>query len=54
MVRREKIVCSTDESLTDELDYFKKMRLSGYPENLITKPIKQTFSSNSKSKNSRN
>ena len=33
LVRRAKIVCSTEESLTDELDYIKKtMRLNGYPE----------------------
>ena len=41
LVRRAKIVCSTEESLTDELDYIKKtMRLNGYPEKLITKAIK--------------
>ena len=55
LVRRAKIVCSTEESLTDELDYIKKtMRLNGYPEKLITKTIKQTLSYNSKSKNSQN
>ena len=38
LVRRAKIVSSTEESLTDELDYIKKkMRLNGYPEKLITK-----------------
>ena len=52
LVRRAKIVCSTEESLTDELDYIKKtMRLNGYPEKLITKTIKQTLSFNSRSKN---
>ena len=30
------------------------MRLNGYPEKLITKVIKQTLSSNSKTKNSQN
>ena len=41
LVRRAKIVCSTEESLTDELDYIKKtMWLNGYPEKLITKTIK--------------
>ena len=32
----------------------KTMRLNGYPDKLITKTIKQTLSSNSKSKNSQN
>ena len=55
LVRRAKIVCSTEESLTDELDYIKKtMRLNGYPEKLITKTIKQTLSFNSRSKNNQN
>ena len=55
LVRRAKIVCSTEESLTDELDCIKKtMRLNGYSEKLITKAIKETLSSNSKSKNSQN
>ena len=40
LVRRAKIVCNTEESLTDELDYIKKtMQLNGYPEKLITKTI---------------
>ena len=45
LVRRAKIVCSPEESLTDELDCIKKktMRLNGYPEKLITKTIKQTL-----------
>ena len=52
LVRRAKIICSTEESLTDELDYIKKtIRLNGYPEKLITKTIKQTLSFNSRSKN---
>ena len=56
LVSRAKFVCSTKESLNDELDYIKKktMRLNGYPEKLITKTIKKTLSSNSKSKNSQN
>ena len=55
LARRAKIVCSTEELLTDELDCIKKtMRLNGYPEKLITKAIKETLSSNSKSKNSQN
>ena len=55
LVRRAKFVCITKESLNDELDYIKKTtRLNGYPEKLITKTIKQTLSSNSKSKNSQN
>ena len=55
LVRRAKIVCSTEESLTDELDYIKKtMRLNGYPEKLITKTIKQTLSFNSRLKNNQN
>ena len=38
LLRRAKIVCCTEESLTDELNYIKKtMRLNGYPEKLITK-----------------
>ena len=53
--KKEKIVCSTEESLTDELNYIRKtMRLNGYPEKLITKTIKRTLLSNSKSKNSEN
>ena len=40
LVRRAKIACSTEESLSDEFDYIKKtMRLNGYPEKLITKTI---------------
>ena len=55
LVRRTKIVCSTEESLTEELNYIKKtMRLNDYPEKLITKTIKRTLLSNSKSKNSQN
>ena len=54
LVRRAKIVCSTEESSTDELDYIKKIRLNGYPEKLITKTIKQTLLFNSRSKNSQN
>ena len=55
LVRRAKIACSTEESLTDELDYIKKtMRLNGYPEELRTKTIKQTLSFNSRSKNNQN
>ena len=55
LVRRAKIVCSTEESLTDEVDYIKKtMRLNGHPEKLITKTIKHTLASNSKSNNSQN
>ena len=62
LVRRAKIVCSTEESLTDEIDYIKNkqtnkqktMQLNGYPEKLITKLIKQTLSSNSKLKKGQN
>ena len=55
LIRRAKIVCSTEELLTDELNYIKKtMRLNGYPEKLITKIIKRTLSSNIKSNNSQN
>ena len=55
LVRRAKIVCCTEESLTDELNYIRKtMRLNGYPEKLITRTIKRTLLSNSKSKNSQN
>ena len=33
LVRRAKIVCSTEESLTDEFDYIKKtMQVNGYPQ----------------------
>ena len=36
LVRRAKIVSSTEESLTGELDYIKKtMRLNGNPQKLI-------------------
>ena len=55
LVRRAKILCCIEESLTDELDDIKKtMWLNGYPEKLITKTIKLTFSSSSQSKNSQN
>ena len=55
LIRRAKIVCSTEELLTDELNYIKKtMRLNGYPEKVITKIIKRTLSSNIKSNNSQN
>ena len=55
LIRRAKIVCSTEELLTDELNYIKKTtRLNGYPEKLITKIIKRTLSSNIKSNNSQN
>ena len=55
LVRREKIVCSTEESLTEELNDIKKtMRLNAYSEKLTTKTIKRTLLSNSKSKNSKN
>ena len=36
LVKRAKIVCSTEESFTVELDYIKKtMRLNGNPQKLI-------------------
>ena len=55
LVRKAKIVWSTEDSLTDEQNYIKKtMRLNGYPEKLIAKTIKRTMRSNSKSKNSQN
>ena len=55
LVRKAKIVYSSEESWTDELDHIKKtMRWNGYPKKLITKTIKQTFSFNSRSKNSPN
>ena len=55
LVRRAKIVCHSEESLTDELNYIKKtIRLNSYPEKLITKTIKRTLLSNSKSKNRQN
>ena len=55
LVRRAKIVCRTEESLTDELNYIKKtMQLNVYPEKLIIKTIKRTLLSNSKSKNNQN
>ena len=55
LVRRAKIVCSTEESTSDELDYIKKtMQLNDYPEKLITKTINQALPSNVKSKNSQN
>ena len=32
LVRKEKIICSSEESLTNELNYIKKTtRLNGYP-----------------------
>ena len=38
--KKSKVVCSTEELLTDELDYIKKtMRLNGYPKKLITRNI---------------
>ena len=44
LVRREKFVCSTEESLADELHYLKKkkntMWLNAYPEEFTTKTIK--------------
>ena len=41
LVRQVTIVCSTEESVTDGLNYLKKtMQLTGYPEKLITKTIK--------------
>ena len=56
LIRRAKILCSTEELLTDELDYIKKetMQLNGYPKKLITIAIKETLLSNSKSKNNQN
>ena len=53
MVRSIKSVCSTEESLTDELNYIKiTMRLNGYSKKLITKTIKQALFCNTKSKTS--
>ena len=41
LVRNAKIVCSTEESLTDELNHIRKtMGLKSYPEKLITKTLK--------------
>ena len=51
LVRRAKIVCSTEKSLNDELSYIKKtMQLNGYPETLVTKTIKRTLSYQNKVK----